>query len=126
MMCHCKCTNSSNDKRIDWVESRNSNAIELLTAEIQARLRPLLEGVREYDSPEMISREIGQVAELLTKTAEEFLPSVKSRRKSRFRDDTLSCLCVQSHAARAAWRNDGCPLEGPLFEEKKRLSRRVF
>ena len=41
------------------------------------------------------------------------------------RDDTLSCLCSQSRAARLAWQQAGCPGEGLLFEEKSRIRRAV-
>ena len=37
----------------------------------------------------------------------------------------LSWLCAQSRAARAAWKEAGCPGEGPVFEEKCRLHRAV-
>ena len=37
-------------------------------------------------------------------TAQKILPQVQGKRKSSLRDDTLSCLCAQSKAARRAWR----------------------
>ena len=48
-----------------------------------------------------------------------------SARSRRWRDDTLSCLCSQSRAARLAWKQAGCPGEGLLFEEKSRIRRAV-
>ncbi len=53
------------------------------------------------------------------------LPQVPERKKSSYRDDTLSCLCAQSKNARIAWREAGCPSEDPLYEEKGRLRRAV-
>ena len=39
----------------------------------------------------------------------------------RWRDDTLSCLCAQSRAANAAWKEAGCTADGPHFKENGRL-----
>ncbi len=121
----CQSTQGRSPSRmkIDWVEARKSGALDVFTDEVQTRLRPLFTGV--YDSAEMISSEIERVAGILTEAAEELLPSVQPRKKSRFRDDTLSRLCAQSRAARAAWRAAGSPSEGPLSEEKNRLRRAV-
>ena len=52
-----------------------------------------------------------RMRERSTEVAEELLPCVQPKRRSRFRDDVLSRL-------------EGC-WEGPLSEEKKRLHRAV-
>ena len=106
-------------QRIDWDEARRSGALDVLMSEVQGRLAPLLIGV--YDGPDQINSEIELVAGLLTDTAEKLLPCVQPRRKAKWKDDTLSQLCAQSRAARAAWKEAECPGEGPLFEEKCRL-----
>ena len=100
--------------------ARWSGALDVFAAEVQTRLAPLLVGV--YDDPEQMSCEIVLVAGLLTDAAEKLLPCVQPRRRTRWRDDTLSCLFAQSRAACVAWKG---PSEGPLFEEKGRLHRAV-
>ena len=110
-------------KKIDWVEARKSGALDAFTAEVQTRLGPLI--TRVYDSAEMVNSEIEQVTRLLTEVAEELLPCVQPKRRSRFRDDVLNRLCAQSRAARAAWRDAGSPPNGPLSEEKNRIRRAV-
>ena len=60
-----------------------------------------------YDSAEMVNSEIEQVARLLTEVAEELLPCVQPKRRSRFRDYVLSRLCAKSCAARAAYSSKG-------------------
>ena len=109
--------------RIDWDEARRSGALDMFASKVQVRLAPLLVGV--YDDSGQMSREIELVAGLLTDAAEKLLPHVQPRRRARWRDDTLSCLCAQSRAARAAWKEAGRPGEGPLFDEKSRLRRAV-
>ena len=119
------CTNdqTSFPKKIDWLEARKNGSLEAFTAEVQTRLEPLFMGV--HDNTDEISREIEQVAGILTEVAEKLLPCVQPRRRTRYKDDTLSHLCAQSHAARAAWRDAGSPSDGPLSEEKNRLRRAV-
>ncbi len=90
---------------------------------VQLRIGPLLNS-SHTDSVQM-SEEIGQVAEILTAEAVRLLPHVQQKRKTRWRDETLSCLCGQSCAARKAWEEAGYPTEGPLYEEKGRLRRTV-
>ena len=95
--------------------------MDVFMSEVQGRLALLLIGV--YDGPDQINIEIELVVGLLTDTAEKLLPCVQPRRKTKWKDDTLSRLCAQSRAARAAWKEAGCPGEGPVFEEKCRLRR---
>ena len=105
------------------MEARKSGALDAFTAEIQTRLGPLI--TRVYDSAEMVNSDIEGDYRLLTEVAEELLPCVQPKRRSRFRDNVLSRLCAQSRAARAAWRDAGSPPDGPLFEEKNRMRRAV-
>jgi len=81
--------------------------------------------VCSYEDVEQLDGEIALVAGMLVDAAERHFPLVHPRRPTRWRDDTLSCLYTQSRAARAAWKEAGCPLEGPLYEEKGRLRRAV-
>ena len=37
------------------------------------------------------------------------------------KDDVLSRLCAQSHAAWRVWKEAGSPREGLLFEQKNKL-----
>lgn len=102
--------------RINWEQARKSGAVYEFSTEVQYRLAPLLNGV--YDNAEQLSREIEHVSGMITDAAEhlDLLPHMQPRRRTKWRDDTLSCLCAQSRAARAAWKEAGCNLEGPLFE----------
>ena len=110
-------------KKIDWVEARKNGSLEAFTAEVQTRLEPLLLGI--HDNTNEISGEIEHVAGILTEVAEKLLPCIQPKKRTRYKDDTLSRLCAQSHAARAAWRGAGSPTDGPLSEEKNRLRRAV-
>ena len=87
-------------KKIDWAEARKNGSLEAFTAEVQTRLEPLFMEV--YDNTNDINGEIEQVAGILTEIAENLLPYVQPRKRTRYRDDTLSRLCAQSHAARVA------------------------
>ena len=118
-----ECIGTPRQLRVDWDEAGRSGALDMFASEVQVRLAPLLVGV--YDDPDQMSREIELVAGLLTDAAEKLLPHVQPRRKAKWRDDTLSHLCAQSRAARAAWKEAGRPGEGPLFDEKCRLHRAV-
>ena len=48
------------------------------------------------------------------------MPCIRSKRDKKWRDDTLSGLCVKSHLAHCTWKKAGCPPDGPLYEEKNR------
>ena len=74
-----------------------------------------------YEDAESISCEIKQVASILKETADRLLPSFEPKRKKKWRDDFLSCLCAKSQQDCMAWKSAGSPTEGPLFEEKSRL-----
>ena len=110
-------------KKIDWVEARKNCSLEAFTAEVQTRLEPLF--LEIHDNTNEISGEIEHVAGILTEVAEKLLPCVQPKKRTRYKDDTLSRLCAQSHAARAVWRGAGSPTDGPLSEEKNRLRRAV-
>ena len=105
--------------RIDWDQARKTGMIDEFTNAVQGRLGPLLNN--SYIDSVQMSEEIGQVAEILTAEAVNLLPHVQPRKKTRWRDETLSCLCAQSCAARKAWKEAGRPTGGPLYEEKGRL-----
>ena len=108
-------------KRIDWVEAEKSGSLDKFASEIRTRIEPL--PTRVHDNGEVISNDIEQVAGLLIDTAEMILPCVQPRRRTKWRDEVLNCLCVQSLQARAAWRDAESREEGPLSEEKNRLWR---
>ena len=92
-------------------------------AQVQTGLAPLLNNV--YEDIEQLDEEIDLVARMLVDAAERQLSLVLPKRPRKWRDNTLSCLCAQSRAARSVWKQAGCPGEGPLFEEKSRLRRAV-
>lgn len=95
----------------------------MFSAEVRTGLEPLF--TRVYDNAEAKSGEIEQVASFLKETAERLLPCVQPRRKTKWRDNILSCLCAQSRQAHAAWKNAVSPMEGPLYDEENRLRRAV-
>lgn len=73
-----------------------------------------------HDDAQHIQSEVKHVAWLLKEAAMKTLPQVAERGRKSYRDDTLSCLCVQSRNARRAWREAGCPAEGPCTKGKLR------
>ena len=73
----------------------------------------------------LIVRYIESVASVLKETADQSLPTFEPKRKKKWRDDILSCLCAKSRQVRLAWKSAGCPREGPLFDEKSRLQSAV-
>ena len=85
---------------------------------VKTRLAPLLNN--EYDDVEQLDREIEFVAGMLANAAERLLSLVHPKRPTRWRD-ILSSLCAQCRVALLAWKEAGCPLEGPLYEEKEML-----
>ncbi len=56
-----------------------------------------------------VNEEIDTVAGMLTGAAVRFLPHVQPRGKKRWRDDTLSHLCVQSRALEEHGRRLAAP-----------------
>ena len=63
-----------------------------------------------------VDQELKYVARVLCDAAEKTLPLIQPRKPQRWKDDTLTALCAQSRSARRAWKDAGCPSEGPLFE----------
>ena len=53
------------------------------------------------------------------------LPQLKPWKTNKYRDRTLSQLCVRSKEAWKAWNNEGRPETGPLYEAKSTLRRKV-
>ena len=109
--------------KINWDQAKKTGAIEVFKKKVDARMSVLLNNM--YEDGDQMSDEIEQVAGLLTSVAEMLLPHVQPRRKTRWKDDTLSCLCAQNTAARRAWKEAGRPTEGPLYEKKGRLRQAV-
>ena len=94
--------------------------LDVFEAEVgQAELAPLLNNV--YEDVEQLDEEINLVVRMLVDAAERQLPLVQPKRPRKWRDNTLSCLCAQSRAARSTWKQAGCPGEGQLSEEMSRL-----
>ena len=109
--------------RINWDKARRTGEIDDYVSEVQSRTAPFLNST--YDKAQQVDDEMRHVAWLLAEAAEKTLPQVQGRRTSMYRDNTLSCLCAQSRAAHKAWREAGCPSDGPLYEEKGQLRRAV-
>ena len=97
--------------------------MEAFRGELQARLSPLMDVV--YESGEHLDAHIKHIATLMVEAVEETLPVVQPRRKVWMKDDVLSRLCAQSHAAWRVWKEAGSPREGLLFEQKNKLRREV-
>ena len=94
--------------KIDWEQAKKMGAIDDFVNAVQTGLAPFLNNL--YGDGEEMSEEMQKVAGLITDAAVKLLPHVKPRGKTRWRDNTLSCLCAQSCAARRAWKNAGCPI----------------
>ena len=102
--------------RIDWVEAEKCGV-----SEVYSKLEPLFNGV--YNDAEMIGAEIEHLAGILQDCAAQLLPRIQPSKRKKWRDDILSGLCAKSRLARAAWKDAGCPPDGPLYEEKCRSRR---
>jgi len=72
-----------------------------------------------------VDQELKYVARVLWDAAEKILPLIQPRKPQRWKDDTLTALCAQSRSACRAWKDAGCPSEGPFYEEEGRLCRAV-
>ena len=110
--------------RINWDKARRTGKVDDYISEVQSKMAPFLNST--YDEGQQVDDEMRHVAWLLAEAADQkTLPQVQGRRTSRYQDNTLSCLCAQSRVARKAWREAGCPSDGPLYKEKGRLRRAV-
>ena len=90
--------------------------MEVFVAEVQVGLAPLLNNV--YEDTEQLDEGIGLVARMLVDAAERQLPLVQYKRPSKWKDDTLSCLCAESRVAHSAWKQAGCPGKGALLRRR--------
>ena len=68
---------------------------------------------------------ISHLSDTLKDAAAKSVPEKCYKKPRKWKDATLSALCAQSRAARQNWKENGCPKEGPLYDEKGRLGREV-
>ena len=107
--------------RIDWDLARKTNDLSALHQKFRLDFP-------HSCTPHMrmlTVQELRHVCWLLVDAAEKTLPHVQPRRKRKWWDDALSCLCAQSSGARRSWVDAGRPSTGTLFTEKNRLCRVV-
>ena len=109
--------------RIDWAKAGNSGAMFKFQQEVSERLMPYIS--RSRGIIEHIDKEIGHVAWLITDAAQKTLPHLKPKKAHKFRDRTLSQLCVNSKEAWRVWCEEGRPPSGPLYDAKCALQREV-
>ena len=76
-----------------------------------------------FDGLEDIEAAICQFTDILKDAAAKTLPVKSYKKPHKWKDTTLSTLCAQSRAAQQTWKENGCPKEGPLYNEKGRLRR---
>ena len=103
------CSNTSgmcSYKMIDWLSAEKNGDLAAFSAEITSRLELLYS--RVYEDAKSICCEIEQVASILKETAGRLLPSFEPKRKKKWRNDILSCLCAKSWQARMAWKSTVC------------------
>ena len=91
---------------------------------VSCQLSSLLKD-NSHASPEDINSESSHVTKILCDSALSSIPIRNHKRPRKWKDAILSALCAQSRNARRAWREEGCPKEGPLFDEKTRLRKEV-
>ena len=104
-------------QRIDWDQARRSEEMVDYVNTVKSHLALLLN--TSHESVQDVDQELKYVARVLCD--EKTLPLIQPTKPQRWKDDTLTALCAQSRSARRAWKDAGCPSEGPLFEEKGRL-----
>ena len=68
---------------------------------------------------------ISHLSDTLKDAADKLIPEKCYKKPRKWKDATLSALCAQSRAARQTWKENGCPIEGPLYDEKSRLRREI-
>ena len=83
--------------RIDWAKAGKSDAVLTFQREVSNRLKPYIK--RSRGNVDHIDQEIRHVAWLVNDAAQKTLPLLKPRRANRFRDKTLSQLCIRSKEA---------------------------
>ena len=109
--------------RIDWAKAGKSDAMLNFQREVSNRLKPYIK--RSRGNVDHIDQEIRHVAWLVNDAAQKTLPLLKPRRANRFRDKTLSQLCIRSKEAWRAWCREGRPVSGPSYDAKCALRREV-
>ena len=109
--------------RIDWAKAGESEAMLSFQRKVSERLQPYIQ--RSKGNIDHINREIEHVAWLITNAAQKTLPLLKPKKAHRFRDRTLSQLCVESKKAWRVWCEEGRPPTGPLYDAKCSLRREV-
>ena len=68
---------------------------------------------------------ISHLSDTLKDAAAKSLTEKCYKKPHKWKDATLSALRDQSRAARQTWKENGCPKEGPLYDEKGRWRREV-
>ena len=102
--------------RIDWAEAGKGAALALYQEALKDRLSPFIG--KPCCDIEQLDDEIKHIAALIKEAAESLLPHCEAKKASRFKDSTLSKLCVTSKVAWEAWKDGGRPNVGPLHEAK--------
>ena len=108
--------------RIDWAKAGKSDAVLTFQREVSNRLKPYIK--RSRGNVDHIGQEIRHVAWLVNDAAQKTLPLLKPRRANRFRDKTLSQLCIRSKEAWRAWCREGRPVSGPTYDAMCDLRRK--
>ena len=112
----------SNWIRIDWAKAGKSDAVLTFQREVSNRLKPYIK--RSRGNVDHIGQEIRHVAWLVNDAAQKTLPLLKPRWANRFRDKTLSQLCIRSKEAWRAWCREGRPVSRPAYDAKCALRRK--
>ena len=105
--------------KVNWVLAQGSADCLIAYQDcVTAIVTPLVG--KCYESVESLNDEIIEVANLISLASLETLPLLKpaKRRVQWFKDKVLARLAAVKKAAWDRWKAGGCPISGPLFEEK--------
>ena len=110
--------------RLDWEQAIKSGEIK----EYRRIEKQYLSGLNSlvcFDGMEDIEATIFHLSNTLKDMAEKSLPEKRYKKSPKWKDETLSALCAHNRVARQTWKENGCPKEGLIYEQKRRLRREI-
>ncbi len=112
--------------KLNWNRAKEDNSVNLLCDTVTSFLSLVLQHPTP-SSLEDLNAEIVKVSKFMMDNARNLLPTFKpKKRKSKFyHDDTLAQKCKRSKATWRAWRDEGRPRAGPLYDDLKQAKREI-
>ena len=110
---------------LNWSKAVQTNEVLLYSTATDEVVRSLLD--KDYSAVEDLDSDINLIARKLLEAGEATIPKVGKNKNSdrKFKDCTLSHLCWKSRVAFRKWKDDGRPVSGPSFNERKKCKNEV-